>query len=48
MLNTAGVPSGPVCSMDEVFAIPRCTRLDMRAEVEHPAIGTFRILDRPG
>ena len=38
-LNEAGVPCGPVYSMDEVFADPQVEHLGMVAPVEHRGLG---------
>jgi formyl-CoA transferase len=45
-LNAAGVPCGPIYSMDRVFADPQVVHLGAAAEVEHPRLGRFRILDQ--
>ncbi len=47
ILNRAGVPCGPIYSMDQVFADPQVRHLGVAAEVEHPSLGKFRILDQP-
>jgi formyl-CoA transferase len=38
-LNDAGVPCGPVYTMDEVFADPQVEHLAMVATTEHPTLG---------
>jgi crotonobetainyl-CoA:carnitine CoA-transferase CaiB-like acyl-CoA transferase len=45
-LNAAGVPCGPIYSMDRVFADPQVKHLGAAAEVEHPRLGRFRILNQ--
>jgi crotonobetainyl-CoA:carnitine CoA-transferase CaiB-like acyl-CoA transferase len=45
-LNVAGVPCGPIYSMDRVFADPQVVHLGAAAEVEHPRLGRFRILNQ--
>ncbi|MGH8740074.1 MAG: CaiB/BaiF CoA transferase family protein, partial [Burkholderiales bacterium] len=44
LLNKAGVPCGPIYSVDRVFADPQVRHLDAAAEVEHPLLGRFRVL----
>jgi formyl-CoA transferase len=44
--NAAGVPCGPIYSMDRVFADAQVKHLGAAAEVEHPRLGRFRILDQ--
>jgi formyl-CoA transferase/CoA:oxalate CoA-transferase len=46
-INDAGVPAGPVLGLDEVFADPQVLARDMLAELDHPAIGTFRTTGLP-
>ena len=46
LLNEAGVPSGPIYAMNEVFADPQVQHVGASVEVEHPKIGKFRILDQ--
>ncbi len=43
-MNAAGVPCGPVYSMDEVFADPQVKHLGVAAPVKHPRMGDMRIL----
>jgi crotonobetainyl-CoA:carnitine CoA-transferase CaiB-like acyl-CoA transferase len=43
-LNEAGVPSGPVYQMDEVFADPQVRHLAMTEPVPHPELGRLDIL----
>ncbi len=44
LLALAGVPSGPILAIDEVFANPQVQHLDMTPEVESPEDGTQRLL----
>jgi crotonobetainyl-CoA:carnitine CoA-transferase CaiB-like acyl-CoA transferase len=37
LLNDAGIPAGPVLSINEVFANPQVQHLSMTAQVEHPS-----------
>ena len=46
-LNEAGVPSGPIYSIDEVFADPQVRHLGMTRSVEHPARGPIDIVNQP-
>jgi crotonobetainyl-CoA:carnitine CoA-transferase CaiB-like acyl-CoA transferase len=45
-LNGIGVPCGPIYKMDEVFADPQVKHLGVAAEVSHPRLGRFRILNQ--
>jgi formyl-CoA transferase len=42
--NQAGVPCGPVYTMDEVFADPQVRHLAMTEPAEHPALGRLDIV----
>ncbi|MDO9708969.1 CaiB/BaiF CoA transferase family protein [Paracraurococcus lichenis] len=46
-LNKAGVPSGPVYAMDQVFADPQVRHLGIEWPVEHPALGTVNLVRAP-
>jgi CoA:oxalate CoA-transferase len=46
-LNAAGVPCGPVNTVEEVFADPQVLAQDMVMEVEHPGHGLVRMLGFP-
>jgi len=45
-LNDIGVPCGPIYKMDQVFADPQVKHLGVAAEVNHPRLGRFRILNQ--
>ena len=45
-LNRAGVPCGPIYAVDQVFADPQVQHLGAAAEVDHPALGRFRLLNQ--
>jgi len=45
-LNAAGVPCGPIYSMDRVFADPQVQHIGAAAQVDHPRLGRFRILNQ--
>jgi formyl-CoA transferase len=47
ILNEAGVPSGPIYSLDQVFADPQVRHLGMAAPVSHPALGELRLVNQP-
>jgi formyl-CoA transferase len=44
VLNAAGVPSGPVYQLDEVFGDPQVEHLGMTSIVRHPTIGPLAIV----
>ena len=46
-LNAAGIPTGPIYSMDQVFADPQVKHIGAAAEVEHPRLGRFSVLSPP-
>jgi crotonobetainyl-CoA:carnitine CoA-transferase CaiB-like acyl-CoA transferase len=46
LLNEAGVPSGPIYTMDEVFADPQVQHLGAAAAVKHPTLGEIRIVNQ--
>ena len=46
LFNDAGVPSGPIYSMDQVFADPQVKHLGMAVPVEHPHMGTFPVVNQ--
>jgi crotonobetainyl-CoA:carnitine CoA-transferase CaiB-like acyl-CoA transferase len=43
-LNQAGVPSGPIYKMDEVFADPQVKHLGIAQKVEHPKLGAIELV----
>ncbi|MCZ7566217.1 MAG: CoA transferase [Burkholderiales bacterium] len=45
-LNEAGVPSGPIYRMDEVFADPQVRHLGAAAPIAHPRLGEIRVVDQ--
>ena len=45
-LNKIGVPCGPIYKMDQVFADPQVKHLGVAAEVNHPRLGRYRILNQ--
>jgi crotonobetainyl-CoA:carnitine CoA-transferase CaiB-like acyl-CoA transferase len=42
--NKAGVPAGPIYSMDQVFADPQVRHLGIAQPVEHPALGRLELV----
>jgi len=47
ILNAAGLPCGPIYSMDEVFADPQVKHLRMTEVVEHPRDGKLALVRLP-
>jgi len=46
LFNEAGCPSGPINSMDQVFADPQVKHLGMAVSVDHPILGKFEIVNQ--
>jgi len=46
-LSKAGVPCGPINTIDQVFADPQVKHLGIVRPVDHPKIGTFDIIGQP-
>ena len=44
-LNQAGVPSGPIYTMDQVFADPQVRHLGVAADVESRSLGRFQVVN---
>ena len=47
ILNMAGVPSGPILTIDQVFADEQVQHLGMATPIQHPQLGTIRVLGLP-
>ena len=47
LLNRAGVACGPIHRIDQVFADPQVQHLGMTQTVEHPRLGTLRLVAQP-
>jgi crotonobetainyl-CoA:carnitine CoA-transferase CaiB-like acyl-CoA transferase len=47
IFEQAGVPAGPIYTMDEVFADPQVEHLKMSASVEHPVRGQIDVVATP-
>jgi formyl-CoA transferase len=43
-LNAAGVPSGPINSIDQVFADPQVEHLGLARLVDHPTLGPIHVV----
>lgn len=46
LLNKAGVPSGPVYTMDQVFADPQVQHIKAAATVKHPTLGDIKVVNQ--
>jgi crotonobetainyl-CoA:carnitine CoA-transferase CaiB-like acyl-CoA transferase len=46
ILNKAGVPTGPIYKMDEVFADEQVRHLKMAAPVHHPRLGDIEVVNQ--
>ncbi len=46
ILNAAGVPCGPIYSMDQVFADAQVRHIGAAATVKHPALGEIRVVNQ--
>ncbi len=47
ILNRAGVPCGPIYTVDQVFADPQVRHLGAAAPVHHPRLGDLDIVNQP-
>ncbi len=47
LLNQAGVPCGPIYSIDQVFDDPQVKHLGMAQPVSHPEMGEIRLVAQP-
>ena len=45
-LNRAGIPTGPIYRIDEAFADPQVQHIEAAAEVHHPRLGTYRLVNQ--
>ncbi len=45
-LNAAGVPCGPIYSIDQVFSDPQVRHVEASGEVEHRSLGRFRLVSQ--
>jgi crotonobetainyl-CoA:carnitine CoA-transferase CaiB-like acyl-CoA transferase len=46
-MNDAGVPCGPINSIDQTFAEPQVQHLGIAKRVRHPALGEIKIVGQP-
>lgn len=46
-MNAAGIPCGPIYTMDEVFADPQVRHNTMAQAVPHPVLGDIRLVSQP-
>ena len=47
LLAEAGIPSGPINTLDRVFADPQVAARNMVVEIDHPKVGRFRSIGNP-
>ncbi len=47
VLNEAGVPCGPINTVDQVFADPQVQHLRIAQSVEHPKLGSIKLVGQP-
>ncbi|HEY9569081.1 MAG TPA: CoA transferase [Thalassobaculum sp.] len=47
VLNAAGVPCGPINSIDQTFAEPQVAHLGIVKPVTHPVLGEIRVVGQP-
>jgi crotonobetainyl-CoA:carnitine CoA-transferase CaiB-like acyl-CoA transferase len=47
LLNKAGVPCGPINSIDQTFAEPQVKHLGIARAVEHPKLGAIKVVGQP-
>lgn len=47
ILNAAGVPTGPILTIDQVFANEQVQHLGMATPLSHPHLGTIQVLGLP-
>ena len=45
-LNKAGVPCGPIYTMDQVFADPQVQHIQAAAEVQHARLGRYKVVNQ--
>jgi formyl-CoA transferase len=45
-LNAAGVPSGPIYTMDQVFSDRQVQHIRAAAEVRHARLGSYRVVNQ--
>ena len=45
-LNAAGVPAGPIYTLDQVFADPQVQHIGAAATVHHPVLGDIQVVNQ--
>jgi crotonobetainyl-CoA:carnitine CoA-transferase CaiB-like acyl-CoA transferase len=46
-LNDAGVPSGPIYKVDEMFDDPQVRHLGIAGKIHHPELGDTQLVTQP-
>ena len=46
-LNRAGIPSGPIYTIDQTFADPQVRHLGLAQDVDSPALGSIKLVGQP-
>ena len=47
LLNKAGVPCGPINTIDQIFAEPQVKHLGIARPVKHPKLGDIKVVGQP-
>ncbi|GAX88436.1 CaiB/BaiF CoA transferase family protein [Effusibacillus lacus] len=47
LLHAAGIPSGPINNMEQLFRDPHVVEREMKVEIPHPTIGTVQLVGSP-
>ncbi len=47
LMKEAGVPCGPIYAIDQTFADPQVTHLEMTQDVDHPSLGREALVRQP-
>ena len=47
LLAEAGIPSGPINTLDRVFTDLQVVARNMVVEIDHPKVGRFRLIGNP-
>jgi glutaryl-CoA transferase len=47
MLEAAGIPCGPINTLDKVFSLPQVETREMLIHMEHPEIGNLKLMGSP-
>ena len=47
LLESAGIPCGPINTLDQVFSMPQVETREMLIRMEHPEIGDLRLVGSP-